>query len=82
MAKIMTIILGIKITYSKPSLFKFRKTMLERGIKKDFVTVMVMLYLITQLGNAKEVTDTAAKVLGHAPRTIQNYIFDNQKYFK
>ncbi|WP_338215771.1 SDR family oxidoreductase [Companilactobacillus muriivasis] len=81
-AKIMTKILGTQITYSKPSLLKFRKVMLKRGIKKDFVNVMVMLYLITQLGNAKEVTDTAAKVLGHAPRTIQNYIYDYQDDFK
>jgi len=81
-AKIMTKILGTQITYSKPSLLKFRKIMLKRGIKKDFVNVMVMLYLITQLGNAKEVTDTVAKVLGHAPRTIQNYIYDYQDYFK
>jgi len=81
-AKIMTKVLGTPITYSKPSLLKFRKVMLKRGIKKDFVNVMVMLYLITQLGNAKEVTDTAAKVLGHTPRTIQNYIYDYQDYFK
>lgn len=81
-AKIMTKILGTPITYSKPSLLKFRKVMLKRGIKKDFVNVMVMLYLITQLGNAKEVTDTVAKVLGRAPRTIQNYIYDYQDYFK
>ena len=81
-AKIMTKILGTPITYSKPSLLKFRQAMLKRGIKKDFVNVMVMLYLITQLGNAKEVTDTAAKVLGCAPRTIQNYIYDYQDYFK
>jgi len=81
-AKIMTKILGTPITYSKPSLLKFRQAMLKRGIKKDFVNVMVMLYLITQLGNAKEVTDTAAKVLGCAPRTIQIYIYDYQDYFK
>lgn len=81
-AQIMTQVLGTTITYSKPSLWKFRKIMLQRGMKKDFVNVMVMLYLITQLGNAKEVTDTAEKVLGHKPRTIQNYIQDYENYFK
>lgn len=80
-SKIMTKILGVKITYSQPSLLKFRKVMLQRGLKKDFVDVMVMLYLITQFGNAKEVTDTAEKVLGHSPRTIQNYISDYKEYF-
>lgn len=80
-AQIMTKTFGVQITYSRPSLMKFRKVMLQRGIKKDFVNVMVMLYLITQLGNAKEVTDTLEKVLGHAPRTIQNYLNDYQNDF-
>ena len=78
----MTKVLGTPITYSKPSLWRFRKVMLQRGMKKDFVNVMVMLYLITQLGNAKEVTDTAEKVLGHEPRTIEKYIQDYQEDFK
>lgn len=81
-AQIMTKALGTPITYSQPSLWKFRKVMLQRGVKKDFVNVMVMLYLITQLGNAKEVTDTAEKVLGHEPKTIENYIQDYQEDFK
>jgi len=80
-AQIMTQVLGTEITYSKPSLLKFRQTMIKRGIKKDYVNVMVMLYLITQLGNAKDVTDTAEKVLGHAPRNIQTYIQDYQNDF-
>lgn len=80
-AQIMTNVLGYPITYSKPSLLKFRQRMLERGLKKDFVNVMVMLYLITQLGNAKEVTSTLGQILPHAPRTIQNYIRDYQSDF-
>lgn len=42
---------------------------------------MVMLYLITQLGNAKEVTDTAKKVLGRKPRNIKDYVEDYRNYF-
>lgn len=80
-ANIMTQILDTKITYSKPSLLKFRKAMLKRGTKKEFVNVMVMLYLITQLGNAKEVTNTLSKVLGHSPRTIEDYVKDYQDAF-
>ena len=80
-AQVMTQVLGVNITYSKPSLLKFRQTMLKRGLKKDFVNVMVMLYLITQLGNAKEVTDTAKKVLGRKPRNIKDYVEDYRNYF-
>lgn len=80
-AQIMTTTLGTSYTYSRPSLLHFRKVMLNRGLKKDFVNVMVILYLITQLGNAKEVTDTTAKVLGHQPRNIQNFIEDYKEDF-
>ncbi|MHC5217699.1 SDR family oxidoreductase [Enterococcus sp. LJL128] len=77
----MTRILEMPITYSKPGLLKFRRTMLKRGIPKDYANVMVMLYLITQLGNAKAVTTTAEKVLNKPPRTIERYIEDYKKYF-
>ena len=77
----MSRILGTTITYSKPSLLKFRRTMLRRGTPKEFVNVMVMLYLITQLGNAKKVTTTLEKVLGRPPRTIQTYISDYKACF-
>lgn len=80
-AETMTNVLQVKITYSKPSLFKFRKVMLGRGIKKDYVNVMVMLYLITQLGNAKSVTDTVEKILGRPATTFAQYVHDYRQDF-
>lgn len=44
----MSLILGEKITYIKPSLFKFRRIILKRNLPKEYVNVMMMLYLITQ----------------------------------
>ena len=72
----MTKILGRKITYSNPSLFKFRKDMINRGIKKEFATIMMVLYLTTQLGMAKHVTNTAQILLTRKPRTIEDFIND------
>lgn len=80
-SKIMTDELGKKITYSKPSLLKFRKVMLKRGIKKDYVNVMVMLYLITQLGNAKKVTNTVKEVLGRPATSFAQYVKDYRDIF-
>lgn len=80
-AQIMTQVLGEKISYSQPSLLKFRKTMLHRGIKKDYVNVMVMLYLITQLGNAKKVTPIVQQVLNREPISFQQFVEDNRKLF-
>lgn len=43
-AREMSTILGTTISYSQPSLLKFRRVMIERGFSKDYVNVMVMLY--------------------------------------
>ena len=78
-AKIMTQVTGVKITYSKPSLMRFRRTMLKRGIKKDFVNVMVMLYVITQLGNAKVTNEVLSQIIGRPGRTIADFARDEVK---
>ncbi|WP_155286852.1 SDR family oxidoreductase [Lacticaseibacillus zhaodongensis] len=80
-AAIMTNVLGVKFTYTHPGLLQFRRTMLKRGIKKDFVNVMVMLYVITRMGNAKTVTDTVQKVLGRAPISFAQFVADNADVF-
>lgn len=80
-SQIMTQELGVKITYSKPGLLKFRRTMIQRGTPKEFVNVMVMLYLITQLGNAKAVTHEVAEILGRPARTFQGYVKDYRQLF-
>jgi uncharacterized protein YbjT (DUF2867 family) len=73
----MTRILGRKITYSNPPLFKFRKDMIARGVKKEFATVMMVLYLTTKLGMANHVTDTAEIILKRKPKTIEEFIKDH-----
>ncbi|WP_127850187.1 SDR family oxidoreductase [Lacticaseibacillus hulanensis] len=77
-AAIMSKELGTAITYSNPSLLHFRKVMRKRGIPAEFVNVMVMLYVITRLGNAKAVTDTLPQVLGREPITFEQFVADNR----
>ena len=76
-AESMTKLLRRKIIYSNPSLFQFRKEMLKRGVKKEFVTVMMVLYLTTQLGMAKSVTSTAETLLKRKPRSIDDFVKDH-----
>lgn len=80
-SQIMTEVLGTPIRYSKPGLLKFRRTMLKRGTPKEFVNVMVMLYLITQLGNAKAVTDTLPKILGRPATSFRQFVIDHREDF-
>jgi len=75
-AESMTKLLGRKITYSNPGLFKFRKDMIDRGIKKGFATVMMVLYLTTKLGMANHVTNTAEILLKRKPIAIDEFIQD------
>lgn len=76
-AKSMSGILGKKITYSNPSLLKFRKEMIRRGIKKEFANVMTVLYLTTKLGMAKHVNNVGETILGRKLKTIKEFIDDN-----
>lgn len=76
-AERMTQQLGRKITYSDPSLWRFRKEMVSRGVKKEFATVMMVLYLTTSLGMASQVTTTAESILKRKPRTIDDFITDH-----
>jgi uncharacterized protein YbjT (DUF2867 family) len=78
----MTTILGRKITYSNPSLLKFRKNMINRGTKKEFATVMMILYFTTKLGMANHVTNTAEVLLKRKPRTIDDFIKDHIEVWK
>lgn len=80
-ADIMTQVLGVTITYTHPGLLQFRRALLKRGVKPDFVNVMVMLYVITRMGNAKSVTNTVQKVLGRAPITFKQFVEDNRATF-
>lgn len=80
-AEIMTTELGVPITYSKPSLLKFRRTMIQRGVKKEFVNVMLMLYIITQLGNAKTVNHTIETILHRPATTFAAFVRDNKRLF-
>ncbi len=73
----MTKLLGRRITYTNPNLFKFRKEMIDRGIKRGFATVMMVLYLTTKLGMANHVTNTAEILLKRKPRTIDEFIKDH-----
>lgn len=80
-AEKMTAILGRKITYSKPSLLRFRATIIKRGTPKAFANVMTMLYFITQMGNAKQITPTAQELLHREATSFDQYVKDYREDF-
>lgn len=81
-AKVMSEVLGRRITYSNPGLLKFRKDMIQRGIKKEFANVMMLLYLTTKLGMANHLTKTAENILGRKPYNIYDFVMEYQDVWK
>lgn len=80
-AQVFSGVLQRPIAYSNPSPFHFRKVMLARGIPKNFVNVMVALYVTTRMGMAKTVTPDLASLLGRRPRSIVEYVEDHKHYW-
>lgn len=75
-AEIMTKELGRKIIYSNPSSKVFKEAMVKSGIKEEFATVMVFLYMSTKMGMAKKVTPELERLLGRKPTTVEQYVKD------
>lgn len=81
-AAIFSYVLKREVTYSNPSPLRFRKTMIDRGVDKKFVNVMVGLYLTTRMGMAKAVTPDTEVLLGRSPRTVTEYVRDYSQHWE
>ncbi|MGB3366717.1 MAG: SDR family oxidoreductase [Acidaminobacteraceae bacterium] len=81
-AKQMSHILEREISYTNPSLLKFRKEIIRRGTKKEFANVMTILYLTTKFGLANHLTDTVEEILGRKPNTIKTFTLNNKEIWK
>ena len=80
-AAIMSDVLNRNINYSNPGIFEFRRTLIQRGTPKEFANIMTLLYTMTKLGTAKNVTDDAEKLLNRKPITFRKYVEDHKQYF-
>lgn len=81
-AEIFSSVLKRKVIYSNPSPLRFRKVMIDRGINKKYVNVMLGLYLTTRMGMAKAVTSDTEVLLGRSPRTVTNYVRDYSQHWE
>ncbi|MBE4908487.1 SDR family oxidoreductase [Bacillus luteolus] len=81
-ATILSKTLGREIEYKNPGVLEFRKTIIKRGIKKEYANVMTMLYVLTRLGTAEKTTDDVEKILKRKPITFEQYAKDFQEEWK
>lgn len=80
-AKTLSEVLERKIDYKNPSLLKFRKERIKRGTPKEFANVMTLLYLMTKLGTAKDITYDLEKLIGREPTSFKRYAMDHKNYW-
>lgn len=80
-SKILSEVLERKIDYKNPSLLRFRKERIKRGTPKEFANVMTLLYLMTKLGTAKEITYDLEEIIGREPTSFKKYAMDHKGYW-
>lgn len=80
-AAIMSDVLGVKITYSNPSVKKFKEYMLAKGEKPEFINVVIGVHFPTKLGFAKGIKYDFKRLTNHEPTKIQQYIKDYKDYW-
>lgn len=82
-ARIMSSALGRPIHYRKPGFLSYRRHMLKnRGMKKGFVRVTMMLYLMTRLGAARHVNDEFQRITGRPPTSLKAFVKDHTSLFE
>lgn len=80
-AKIMTNVLGIPITYANPSVKEFKEYMKAKGEKEEFINVVIGVHFPTKLGLAKGIKHDFERLTNHQPTKIQKYIEDYKEYW-
>ncbi len=77
-SRILSEELGREIKYANPKPGLAKRYWIDiRKLDKEYATVMGMLYMMTRLGTAKNVTDTFEKVVGKKPQTFRQFVKKN-----
>lgn len=77
-ASILSKALGKEIRYTNPNPSFAKNYWINiRGMEKELCTVMGMLYMMTRLGGAKQVTNVFEQVMGKKPQSFQQFVEKN-----
>lgn len=55
---------------------EIQKKMIQKGIKPDFIMVMIGIYTTAKLGLAKRVTPDLLELLDKSPITMEEFVHD------
>ena len=80
-AAIFSRVLGRTISYSDPPPLKFGLEMQRRGIKPEFVNIMILIYNTNRFGLAARVTTDVKRILGREPLGVKEFVTDFKHLF-
>lgn len=76
-AQILSNLTGKEVVYDRPNMLAYRKYYIEnRQLDPAYVTVTMMLYLMTRLGTAKSVTKDFTTITGKEPTSFKQFVYD------
>jgi uncharacterized protein YbjT (DUF2867 family) len=73
-ARIMSEVLGRRITYRNPNPLHFLIETMRRGTPFMFALVMMGLYTSTRFGMAEPITDEVERIIGNKPIAFRQYV--------
>lgn len=76
-AALLTAALGRQIRYARPGVLRYLLRMRHRGLPFAQALVQAVLHFGLRFGQAEQVDPTLARLLGHPPRTLAQYIADH-----
>lgn len=82
-SKILSEELGREINYANPKPSLAKKYWINiRGLDKEYSTVMGMLYMMTRMGTAKNITNTYKEIMGKEPQNFRQFVKKNIKVWE
>jgi uncharacterized protein YbjT (DUF2867 family) len=73
--------LGSPVRYTNPGLLRFAGRLRRRGVGWDSIGFMSAVYSLTRLGLNQPITGDLARLLGRAPRTLDDFLIDQSWRF-
>jgi len=78
-ARILSVTLGRRVTYTNPSPWRFIQVSRARGVKTAFALFMLAEYTVARFGLAARVTDDTRRILGREPITLRQFAEDHRE---
>jgi uncharacterized protein YbjT (DUF2867 family) len=80
-AAIFSQVLGRPISYSDPAPPKFGLEMQKRGMKPEFINIMILIYNTNRFGLAARTTNDVKRILGREPFSVEDFVWDFKDLF-